>query len=138
MLSREGAENDTVGKCLLRNLTQEQHKCGICLWPSTVRAAQGNEAGSQNLSPLQSLFPSAADQTQNLLKACVIRDHVKISILGSAAQAFRWGLFFPLMLPGQSIKKEPPKHKSLHFANTIKTKTFSQNGHFGSSKKPHI
>lgn len=39
LLSREHAENNTVGKRLLGNLTQEQHKCGSCLWPSVVRAA---------------------------------------------------------------------------------------------------
>lgn len=68
LLCGEGAENDTVGKSLLGNLTQEQHKCGICLWPWAVGAAQGNAAGSQDLSPLQYRFPSA-DQAPNLLKA---------------------------------------------------------------------
>lgn len=98
-LSGEGAENDTVGKSLLGNLIQEQHKCGICLWPITVRTAQGSKAGSQNFSPLH-LFPSTH---QRLLKACVTQDCVKRSILGSA---FHWGLPLP---PGHEVKKRATK-----------------------------
>lgn len=98
-LSGEGAENDTVGKSLLGNLIQEQHKCGICLWPVTVRTAQGSKAGSQNFSPLH-LFPSTH---QRLLKACVTQDCVKRSILGSA---FHWGLPLP---PGHEVKKRATK-----------------------------
>lgn len=32
-------ENDTMGKSLLGNVTQEQHKRGICFCPSTSGAA---------------------------------------------------------------------------------------------------
>lgn len=61
LLPGDGAESDTVGKSLLRNLIQEQHKCGICLWPLT---AQGSKAATQSFSPLH-LFPSTS---QSLLK----------------------------------------------------------------------
>lgn len=112
LLSRERAENNTVGKRLLGNPTQEQHKCGSCLWPSVVRAARGNAAGSQNLSPLQYVFQHT-DQTLHFSKAPLTQDRVKMSIWGSAPLVFhRW--FFPpihFMPPGQNERKEPPKQK---------------------------
>lgn len=102
------------------------------------RSSSREQGWFQNLSPLPYLFPSA---DQNLLKAHVTQDHVKTLVFGSAPQAFRWCLFFPPPSPhppGQDGKEEPPKHKSFHFANTIRTETASQNRHFGSRKKSRI